>query len=190
MVNERRYEHGSRNNFSIISRFSRERADFSEWLLDTQEPIFLFTLDSVVPSYRGTNIKAFGFPTMADGRLEVTLSELHADQGFRVLIALEEGEILRVGAIRSALNVPGQSHESAWAFRHKPTMKQILSGAGIPVAPYLRHWLARLLRKIFVGNLDFLWWSSRRWECHPRKHGLFDRMRVFKSGWLKTPVTT
>jgi biotin carboxylase len=61
---------------------------------------------------------------------------LHAEFGLDEIIALSEFDLLRAARLRELLGLPGQSEQSAAAFRDKLLMKDLLARKGVALAPY------------------------------------------------------
>ncbi|MDH6111840.1 biotin carboxylase [Kitasatospora sp. MAP12-15] len=68
--------------------------------------------------------------------VETAALELHGRHGFDALIAMNEFDLLRAARLREAMGVAGQQRAQAEAFRDKLRMKELLTAAGIPVAPF------------------------------------------------------
>ncbi len=68
--------------------------------------------------------------------VERQVLRLHAEEPFDEIIAMSEFDLLRAARLRVALGLPGQSPQSAAAFRDKLLMKDLLRQAGMPLAPY------------------------------------------------------
>ncbi|MFC8224067.1 ATP-grasp domain-containing protein [Streptomyces sp. NPDC057362] len=68
--------------------------------------------------------------------VEREVLRLHAEFGIDEIIAMAEFDLLRAARLRDLLALPGQSEHSATAFRDKLVMKDLLSEAGVPLAPY------------------------------------------------------
>jgi hypothetical protein len=60
------------------------------------------------------------------GEVEARAYREYQKAPYQHLIAIQEVDILRAGRLRTLLKLPGQSYESACAFRNKVLMKQIL----------------------------------------------------------------
>ncbi|MBN9342910.1 MAG: hypothetical protein BGO76_07110 [Caedibacter sp. 38-128] len=67
------------------------------------------------------------------GAVELALYKISKEDEIDRIIATSETDILRIGHVRSYLNLRGQNYESALAFRDKVRMKKILQEQGISV---------------------------------------------------------
>jgi len=70
------------------------------------------------------------------GRVEARVLELAAVHPIEYLVNCQEFDLERAAQLREILGLPGQRLDGAEAFRNKLSMKDTLSAAGIPVAPY------------------------------------------------------
>jgi hypothetical protein len=73
---------------------------------------------------------------ISNGAIDADVLDLHARFGIDRIVAMGEADVIRAARLRAALNLPGQSLESAVAYRDKVVMKALLRGAGIPVTPF------------------------------------------------------
>lgn len=67
------------------------------------------------------------------GRLERAVLDLAAETPIRRIVAPSELDLLRAARLREVLGVPGQTYESALAYRDKVVMKQRVRAAGLSV---------------------------------------------------------
>jgi len=71
-----------------------------------------------------------------NGNIEADVIELFERHHLDRLIAIGEGDVVRTARLREALGIPGQSLESAVAYRNKSVMKRFLVESQVPVAPH------------------------------------------------------
>ena len=71
-----------------------------------------------------------------NGNVEAAVLEDHDRFGFERTVAIGECDVLRAARLRAALKLPGQTVESALAFRDKAEMKKRWAERGVPTAPY------------------------------------------------------
>jgi biotin carboxylase len=64
--------------------------------------------------------------------------EMSRREPVRAVVAISEWDMVRAGMLRDRLGLPGQSGESAGAFRDKVLMKEHVQRAGIPVPEFRR----------------------------------------------------
>lgn len=74
---------------------------------------------------------------MPGGELDCVALRLAREHAVERIAVLGEDDIVRAAELRRMLGLPGQSVESATAFRNKAVMKRIVSEAGIPVADHV-----------------------------------------------------
>ncbi|WP_327691983.1 ATP-grasp domain-containing protein [Streptomyces sp. NBC_00461] len=120
------------NTKEIVSRLH-------EWFPDAARELVVVTTRADIPS---ADIAAYAQRFL---HLEVVpnLWELPDDElldlarrfGVRRILSLGEREVLRAARMRAELGLPGQSLDSATAYRDKHVMKSTLAAAGIDVAP-------------------------------------------------------
>lgn len=71
-------------------------------------------------------------------QVEIEAIKLHRKHHFTHLVCLREYDLIRAARIREYLKLPGQTLNSAIAYRDKLVMKQIASTASIPVQPFVQ----------------------------------------------------
>ena len=115
----------------ILSRQKPEQAPFREWLGDaTIQESILFTSKERAASFSGfKSITAFD-NYEESGMVEWAALEAAKTHNFERIIATSEMDILRAGRLRTLLGLPGQSGDSALAFRDKVEMKRLVSQPG------------------------------------------------------------
>ncbi|MGB8957254.1 MAG: hypothetical protein WCC10_17920 [Tumebacillaceae bacterium] len=122
----------------ILNRTKHITSPYKEWLADLNEDLLLLTSADVLEGYEGYEfIETFG-NYRANGLVELRAMELYETHKYRTLIAVGEYDLWRAGRLRDTLGLPGQSAESALAFRDKPHMKDIVRAAGLDTPEYCR----------------------------------------------------
>lgn len=71
-----------------------------------------------------------------NGWTEIRVLELHSQYNFRVILPHQEKDVIRAARLREYLGLPGQSVESAIAYRDKVRMKEMVRRAGVEVADF------------------------------------------------------
>lgn len=103
---------------------------YSEWLAELGEPIVLFTTSRDADEGGYAHVERFeSFD--ADGLTETRALELAKRFRFTRIFAQSEHDLIRAAELRELLGLPGQSLESAVAFRDKVQMKTRARAAGI-----------------------------------------------------------
>ncbi|WP_238654859.1 ATP-grasp domain-containing protein [Paenibacillus piscarius] len=111
----------------ILNQRRRAFAPYLSWLEDLDEEIFLYTS----PGYGETTepyaiIRVFEHWVTND-RVEIEALRLHQEHPYRLIIALDESDLIRAARLRERLGLPGQRLESAVAYRDKVVMKSLVS---------------------------------------------------------------
>lgn len=121
-----------------ILLFNRSLAfRFRDWLCDLEEEIVLFSQvdrPDAADYARVERIDSFD----SDGRTDVRALEAARQTGVRTVFAHSEYDLIRAAKLRETLGLPGQSTESAFAYRDKVRMKQLAAKGGVAVPPYRR----------------------------------------------------
>ena len=119
----------------ILSNSRGKEIPYSKWLSSTNEELYLLgssDYDLKNPSYK--LIK--GFETYESNDLVKEAEQLLEKGGFKKIIAKAEADLIRGALLREKFNIPGQSYDSALAFRNKFKMKSILATKYIPIADF------------------------------------------------------
>lgn len=120
----------------LLNRFKKEELNILQWFKDFEEEIYMITTDDAAKDYDEFPV-LISLPTLLNnGRVEVEIEKLYQTHPFRLIIALEETDIIRAGVIRDRFNLQGQSLYSAKAFRNKFLMKKIAKEGGINVPEF------------------------------------------------------
>jgi biotin carboxylase len=114
----------------VLSRQHPSQARFDRWLGDAVKDAHLFTAPNRVDGFAAQGFaEIHAFDDYEDnGRVELEVRRLARRWPIERIVATSEADILRAGRLRSHLALPGQSGESALAFRDKLDMKRRLAG--------------------------------------------------------------
>lgn len=126
-------------NILILTRISHNSAPYEEWLKCIESNLFMFCDKHKFESFAEVEGYCLKQPIenwRNNGTIELKAYEIFETNPFDKVIALSESDIVRAASIREYLNIPGQSLESAIAFRNKIIMKDILKAARIRVPVY------------------------------------------------------
>ncbi|MER7518607.1 ATP-grasp domain-containing protein [Streptomyces sp. NPDC126499] len=119
----------------VLNRFPLELVPYGAWF-GPEHTVVLLTR-SADGAVTGDYAEVVEVPGYADtASVEYHAHRLHRRYGFDRIVAYSEWDLLRAARLRADWGLPGQSPESAVAYRDKLTMKRILDAAGVPVAPF------------------------------------------------------
>ncbi len=120
----------------LLNRFTKKELDILDWFNDFTEDIFMVTTEDAANEYKGLP-ELISLPTLLNNnRVEFEIEKLFKRNPFRIIIGLEETDIVRAGVIRDRYNLTGQSEYSARAFRDKVLMKTLAQEGGINVPAF------------------------------------------------------
>ncbi|WP_410670089.1 hypothetical protein [Amycolatopsis sp. cmx-4-68] len=129
--------------FLILNRHPLARRDYCRWLGPAHEAVLVTDTTVLSPDAAVREAELAGYAHVEivetfdfNPLVEHRVLALHEKFGFDRIIAPREYDILRAARLREFLGLPGQHVESALAFRDKLRMKDCLSAAGVPLAPY------------------------------------------------------
>ncbi|MEV8099466.1 ATP-grasp domain-containing protein [Kitasatospora sp. NPDC085879] len=129
--------------FLIINRSKLDTTPYLHWLGDGNEAVLITAASAVSRAPGAAEAELKGYLEVfvlkdfhENPSVETTAIELHRRHGFDAVIATNEFDLLRAARLRVALGIPGQQPAQAEAYRDKLRMKDLLSAAGVPVAPY------------------------------------------------------
>lgn len=110
----------------------------AEWLADAGEPLVALTSDEQVrpdrvPAGYAEVVRVLRYARSA--AVERAALAIAARTGVSALVATGGGDLVRAGALREHLGLPGQGRDAAVARRDLVTMREHLSRAGVPVLP-------------------------------------------------------
>lgn len=124
--------------YMILQPHSRRGERLPEWLgPEVGRDVILIT-----PEKRATQYGDWAGKTVPlaryepGGELECVALRLAREHRIERIVVLGEYDIVRAAQLQRLLGLPGQSVESAIAFRDKSVMKRHVSTAGIPVADF------------------------------------------------------
>ncbi|MFD9129840.1 NikS protein [Kitasatospora sp. NPDC059571] len=125
----------------ILNRGPLTKRRYDEWLADHPGPLLLLTsrqslatYGDVLPEAGYAHAEAVDFEV--PGEVEERVLDLARTHRIEYLVATQESDLQRAGALRDRLGLPGQSEQSAIAFRNKLVMKRLARRAGIAVAEH------------------------------------------------------
>ncbi len=104
---------------------------YSRYLAEIRDRIVLFTVDPQPEDRAFLHVEEFE-SFERTGLIELRALELHRSRPFGHVFAQSEHDILRAARIREWLRLPGQSYDSARAFRDKLYMRTLASAGGVP----------------------------------------------------------
>jgi len=122
----------------VLNRFGLSSMHYPEWLGEGVSTYLLTEADAV-----SSTDELIGYHSVIEfddylynPEVELKALELHRSAAFVEVIALSEFDLIRAARIRERCGIPGQSLESALAFRDKFAMKSILRSGGVRVADF------------------------------------------------------
>src|SRR5262249_40276709 len=108
---------------------------YARWLRDLDEPLVLFTTCPAGDEQEFAHVeRRDSFD--ADGLVELDALELDRRFVFTRIFAQSEHDLVRAADLRAWLGLPGQSRDSARAFRDKVTMKTLARAGGMETAAF------------------------------------------------------
>lgn len=120
--------------FLVFNRSTK--FDFYNWLADAERDVYAVTSKPLNRPGKYTLIRKFddlNSPLADQLALEVSRSA-----SLDYIASQSEYDMVRVAALRETIGLPGQSVESATAFRNKAVMKDCMAASNIPTAHYQR----------------------------------------------------
>ncbi|WP_339223052.1 hypothetical protein [Paenibacillus sp. FSL H8-0332] len=110
----------------ILNQRRRAFAPYLSWLEDLDEEVYLYTS----PAY-GETTEPYALVQVFDNwvtndRVEIDALRLYEDHPYRLIIALDESDLIRAARLRDRLHLPGQRLDSATAYRDKAVMKSLV----------------------------------------------------------------
>lgn len=110
----------------IINRASPERAPYEEWLHDMEDEFIIVTKNEHVEKYSDFFFRKIGFSNFKDNdNVYKFIADLHKETKIDRIVATNEFDLMKAGRLRDYLGIPGQTGDSARAFRDKVYMKQL-----------------------------------------------------------------
>ena len=136
-------ERGSTVNLVVFQDSDLREMALHEWLDLRQDRVFVISdreaqgdLDERALLGRGYASVSVYSNYIGNGAIDADVLGLHARFGIDRIVAMGEDDVIRAARLRTVLNLPGQSLESAVAYRDKVVMKTLLREAGVPVTPF------------------------------------------------------
>lgn len=126
----------------IFSRSAMSFSPYHDWLADADAALVLLTsadkLDLPAPAQAAALTRYAEVRCYDDYAAGTELERDAMDLGGQVsaVVALSELDLIRVGALREHLGIPGQGRDSAIAFRDKVEMKRVLAAGGVAVTAF------------------------------------------------------
>ena len=117
---------------------------FHEWLDLAEYEVFVLC-DEETQTGDLAKIAALGYRSIRtyanyinNGNVDADVLTLHRERPLDRLLTFGEDDVIRGARLRRRLGLPGQSSESALAYRDKATMKEYMSRAGVAVPAFRR----------------------------------------------------
>ncbi len=111
--------------------------DYPSWLADSDQELVVFTQREIPTSEAYAALETFDSFDRS-GRAELRALELRERYQWRHVFGHSEYDLVRAARLRERLSLPGQSVESAQAYRDKARMKEHASASGIAVPAFRR----------------------------------------------------
>ncbi|WP_073154092.1 ATP-grasp domain-containing protein [Seinonella peptonophila] len=124
----------------ILNRTPISMTPYAKYLKQLSEPLLLLTNDEFEHEYSADDYSYIESFQNYDnnGQIYARAIEIYQQIPFRSILAIAEVDILRAAELRNYLGLPGQSLQSATAFRDKVVMKQLAKQHRILVPPFSR----------------------------------------------------
>ncbi len=124
----------------IFNRVPLSLSPYHEWLDPARYTLFLLTAEGTMDGGDGADgaersayAEVHEFPSYeTNAVVELCALELGARVGFDAIVSYSETDMIRAARCRAALGLPGQSVQSAVAFRDKLDMRERCAAAGLP----------------------------------------------------------
>ncbi|QLL12825.1 ATP-grasp domain-containing protein [Pseudomonas chlororaphis] len=113
------------------------KIDFAQWLAERDQDLYLISSTPFPSQHKYRLVKRLE-DLDADSQAEITALDFAAGTRFSRILPHSEFDLIRAARLREHLGVPGQSLESAIAYRDKVVMKEHMNRADIPVAHFKR----------------------------------------------------
>jgi ATP-grasp domain len=123
----------------ILNQYSEDRfhmTNFREWLAGLDEELYMFTDAKHEGQFQAYDHVQFFTDFHKNERVEIEALRLFREKPFRLVLALDERDIVRAARIRERLGLPGQGLESAIAYRDKTVMKPYIQRANLACAHF------------------------------------------------------
>jgi hypothetical protein len=133
----------------ILDRFPGALPPYAEWLRDAAADLVLVTARADVGHGYAEVRSVSGYAGAAGER---AVLELARTRQISAIVATAGADLVRAGALRDLLGVPGQGRDAALAFADPVTMRELLSQHGISTVPGGP-----------VHRVSDLYWYAHRW---------------------------
>lgn len=126
----------------IINRRDHAITPYESWLISTKQKLVMLSSSEYQLSYNHVvnnyeHMEWFDHFSV-NGNVEKRAIALHKIYKFTAIIAISESDLIRAAELRDYLGIPGQTMESALAFRNKVMMKDKLKHTDIQLSPYCK----------------------------------------------------
>jgi ATP-grasp domain len=128
---------------AIMSKRRLAELTYAEWLGGSDRELLLFANERDEVARQAAHSPTSGYSTIRlvqnwndDGELTDALVAEHGVAPLDALVALSETDLIRAARFREALGLPGQTLQSAMAFRDKRVMKDLARAAGLCVPAF------------------------------------------------------
>ena len=108
------------------------KIDFAAWLQEKQTDLYLVT-SNVMPNQDRYRLVRYVEDMDENGLAELAVADICKSVSVEAIIPHSEYDIVRAARLRRAFRIPGQSVESAVAYRDKVIMKEHLRRGGVRV---------------------------------------------------------
>lgn len=132
----------------ILDRYPGSLPPYAEWLSDAAADLVLVTARVDVDGYSDVR----SVPGFSGAAGERAVLELAGTRQIRAIVATAGADLVRAGALRDLLGVPGQGRESALAFADPVAMRELLGRHGVSTVPSGP-----------VYRVSDLYWYAHRW---------------------------
>ncbi|WP_405108690.1 ATP-grasp domain-containing protein [Paenibacillus sp. FSL K6-1217] len=111
----------------ILNQRRRAFAPYLTWLEDLDEEVYLYTSSAYGETKEPYALVQVFNNWVTNDRVEIDAIRLYEEHPYRLVIALDESDLIRAARLRERLNLPGQRLGSAMAYRDKAMMKSLAS---------------------------------------------------------------
>jgi biotin carboxylase len=126
----------SDKNLLIFAKTSHAKTPYGQWLAGTGIHPIILTAQEYADSYRHMP-EVYAFEHYDTNQLIDKMAyEIAQGRSLIGVFARAEADVIRAAQLRARFGIPGQSVESAIAFRNKVDMKDRLRGAGVALPAY------------------------------------------------------
>lgn len=134
----------------IMDRFPGPLPPYAEWLRDTAADLVLVTERTDVSDAGYAQVRSV--PGFAGAAGELAVLEVARERGADAIVATAGADLVRAGALRDLLGIPGQGRAEALAFADPVAMRELLAAHGLPTVECGP-----------VCRVSDLYWYAHRW---------------------------